>query len=186
MNETPEQIRESADQQRSALTKELGLTLELKPIPQPDADKVGYKDMCFKYEAAVLKDGKPVITTPFSTGIGWTTSSKGDGWPFTFPKTCLLGDELLRRLMKGEKKLIQDGIWFWAKQPTLDDVLSSLLLEGAALDQHFEDWAADCGYDPDSRKAYGVWEECCTIGRKLNSALGREAVEKLREAYQDY
>ena len=53
--------------------------------------------------------------------------------------------------------------------PKLDDVLHSLLSDGSAYfdAQLFEDWAADLGYDPDSRKAEAIWRAFAQGGSHL-------------------
>lgn len=56
-------------------------------------------------------------------------------------------------------------------EPTADDVAESLELDAIALDMPFEEWAADLGYDSDSRRALATYEAC----RKL-AAEWRELV----------
>ena len=72
--------------------------------------------------------------------------------------------------------------------PKLADVVHSLISDGSAYfdGQSFEEWAGDCGYDTDSRKAEETYRTCDAIGRALVRGLGRETVERLREAAQDY
>ena len=72
--------------------------------------------------------------------------------------------------------------------PNLEDVLSSLLLDGSAYfdAQRFEDWAADLGYDPDSRKAEAIWRACDETGRALARAFTPEELAGLREWASNY
>jgi hypothetical protein len=56
------------------------------------------------------------------------------------------------------------------ESPNYDSVMAYLVRDAEALEQSFEDWASELGYDTDSRKAYAIWEECCNNARKLISA----------------
>lgn len=60
----------------------------------------------------------------------------------------------------------------WDCQRCLLDVLPSLQLDAGDADQPFEDWAIELGYDPDSRKAYKIWEACQAIRHTLRKHLG--------------
>lgn len=57
-----------------------------------------------------------------------------------------------------------------AKSPDYDSVMACLVRDAEALEQTFENWANELGYDTDSKKAYSIWEECCNNARKLISA----------------
>lgn len=70
--------------------------------------------------------------------------------------------------------------------PLLRDVMHCLVSDAEAIDYTFEDWAANCGYDTDSRKAESVYSRCLDIGLRLRRMLGDEKLIALREAYQDY
>lgn len=61
-----------------------------------------------------------------------------------------------------------------AVDPPMADVVHCLISDGEAALQDFEDWANDLGYDPDSRKAYAMWVECCAIGHRLSKVLDVE------------
>ncbi len=74
-----------------------------------------------------------------------------------------------------------------AIQPKLTDVVHSLVMDASVLDSGgFEDWAADLGYDTDSRKAESIYRECLEIALKLRAGLGESVLSELREAAQDY
>lgn len=72
--------------------------------------------------------------------------------------------------------------------PNLNDVCHSLLSDGSAFfdGQRFEDWAADMGYDADSRKAEATFRACDEIGRALSRALSRDQLDGLREWAGNY
>lgn len=73
-------------------------------------------------------------------------------------------------------------------KPKLTDVLHSLLSDGAAYfdGQTFEEWAADLGYDTDSRKAEAMFRECDATGRKMAQAFKPDELEALRNAAAEH
>ena len=58
--------------------------------------------------------------------------------------------------------------------PHASDVIDSLLLDVCGLDQPFESWAADLGYDGDSRKAERIYHECLKTLPRLRALLGHD------------
>jgi hypothetical protein len=71
-------------------------------------------------------------------------------------------------------------------EPTVDDVLHSLLMDGRASDySSFEEWASDFGYDEDSRSAEATYHDCLENGRKIQKLLGDD-VAYFEEKYEDY
>ena len=42
------------------------------------------------------------------------------------------------------------------------------------------------GYDPDSRKAEGIYRACLELALKLRNGLGEKLLAELREAVADY
>lgn len=63
--------------------------------------------------------------------------------------------------------------------PTLADVLNCLRSDAECGSESFENFCSDCGYDPDSRKAYGIWEACKDSRAKLAALLGPKALRVL-------
>jgi hypothetical protein len=76
----------------------------------------------------------------------------------------------------------RNGVQLKVIPPQTLDVLQSLAMDATALDEKFEDWAANYGYEVDSRKAFATWQKCCDIARDLK-ALGftEEELQALRE-----
>lgn len=70
--------------------------------------------------------------------------------------------------------------------PTAASVLYCLLSDAAAIDQSFDDWAGDFGYDTDSRKALATYEACCDTGRELRRIFTPAQRAELSELLQDY
>jgi hypothetical protein len=59
-------------------------------------------------------------------------------------------------------------------RPDPADVLSSLMLDASGYEnaETFEEWAADYGFDADSRKAEALYKQVGTLTRKLKRFLG--------------
>ena len=58
------------------------------------------------------------------------------------------------------------------REPDAASVLSCLLSDADALQYSFEEWAANLGYDPDSRKAERIYQLCVRQGERLKRLLG--------------
>lgn len=69
--------------------------------------------------------------------------------------------------------------------PDLAGLLACLSMDASALDTDFEDWAAELGYNPDSRKDHALWEECRSQSRRYKKCVG-EHFDTIAEALQDY
>lgn len=59
-------------------------------------------------------------------------------------------------------------------EPEAMDVLDCLCFDASTVEQapFFEEWAGECGYDPDSRKAERVWKAVGYQTRALRKFLG--------------
>jgi hypothetical protein len=69
--------------------------------------------------------------------------------------------------------------------PELPGLLHCLTMDASALDVDFEEWAADLGYNPDSRKDHALYEECRSQSRRFKKCVG-EHFDAIAEALQDY
>jgi len=58
--------------------------------------------------------------------------------------------------------------------PRVDDVLDSLLNDAQGGEQTFEDFCAEFGYDPDSRKAERIWRACQLVAKNMKRLLGKD------------
>ena len=68
------------------------------------------------------------------------------------------------------------------REPLTQDVLHCLAADASGLDSAggcFEEWAADYGYDPDSRKAERIFRAVSRQSAKLLKLLGDETYETL-------
>ena len=61
-----------------------------------------------------------------------------------------------------------------AEEPKQADVLSCMISDAYALEEDFEGWAQNLGYDTDSRKAERIYNESRKSGEKLRRLLGKD------------
>jgi hypothetical protein len=136
---------------------------------------------CINWRVTLERNGTPIWSGDYTQGAGHLPGKRNYGQQSVDEreaeiKSCEIGRSVKSGFMPGAS----------LKPPTLTDVLSSLLLDGTADSMSFEDWAANFGYDADSRTAEKTFDECAAIGKALRLGLGAELVEQLREAFQDY
>lgn len=70
--------------------------------------------------------------------------------------------------------------------PDAADVVHCLLMDASGTDETFEDWAGNLGYDPDSRKAEGIFKACRDVAAALRRTFTHEELESLETAFVDY
>lgn len=71
--------------------------------------------------------------------------------------------------------------------PALRDVLYSLVMDANVLHySYFEQWAADFGYDADSREAERTYTACLNQSRALVALIGTAALRDLEAHFTDY
>lgn len=152
------------------------------------------------FDVTVKRAGRPaVIETPYKLGVGHVKLPAAP----SFEMIHVVGDHatagnILDALRRGkrirpeyerEERAIYDAAA--RKQglaPKPADVLHSLLADGEAFfnGQTFEDWAANLGFDPDSRKAEAAYRACDETGRRLARMFSPDDVAQLREAVIEY
>jgi hypothetical protein len=142
------------------------------------------------WRVTVEKNGRAILTTPYSAGTAHTPASKlppsrdrevliaweiENGYPgahvrFDHPQGGRGAWTASRKL--GSKPLLPDAV----------DVFSSLALDSDVLDSpRFEDWASELGYDPDSRSAEAIYRTCLEHALALRAAIGEAALRELRD-----
>lgn len=66
--------------------------------------------------------------------------------------------------------------------PDSVDVIASLVMDSGGIDYSgFDEWAADFGYDPDSRAGFAIYETCLRHGLALRAAIGDSDLCALRD-----
>jgi hypothetical protein len=130
-----------------------------------------------------LSKASAVLTTDYQAGIGHIP-----GYSVLQRQTVDSVDAVRRTCESG--KHYQAGRTYAFKDldpPALRDVLYCLIQDASAIDcPRFEDWAADYGFDTDSRKGEAAYRACLETGLSLRSLIGDAAITTLRGLFQDY
>ena len=68
------------------------------------------------------------------------------------------------------------------QEPTADEVLACLVSDASGIDQDFEGWADDLGYDPETREAEKIYKAVKRQTAKLERFIGSDDdMEALQE-----
>ena len=135
-----------------------------------------------QWRVTLLRDGKPIITTDYGQGIGHLPA---------YTRKALGSNNSVDRMAAIAQELERGKAWphylTAVPGPGMPDVVHSLCLAAEVL-QHrsFEDWAADFGYDADSRKAENIYRSCMQIALQLLNGLGAANLERLQLAAREY
>lgn len=136
------------------------------------------KDMSLNWKVTLLKDGREILTTDYTAGIGHCPSYQPfKGW------TADYINAIRHECERGFKR----GAFRQKILPKPEDVVYSLAMGSGVIDYaKFEDWADEYGYDSDSRKAEATYKDCLSLALQLRNGLGDAALKELQEATQGY
>lgn len=185
---------------RNALISELGLTVESVFVPFSQSRNKGEKLPTLNWRITVKKDGRDVLTTDYSAGSAHCPAYKASTREMGSARSLMRDGAIRFECEHGFAAKASDNANSPAGytvralnphgkqlEPDTVDVLYSLAMDSDVLDAGgFESWAADLGYDTDSRKAEGIYQACLDIALKLRSALGDDGLRRLRDSFQDY
>ena len=179
---------------RAAEIAALGLTVDAVFVPFSQSRNKAEKSPSLNWRVTVKRNGRDVLACDYGAGMAHCPSYNKPApkawrrparmWPgMAAAYECENGFALGLFTSWGgfrsnrEKPILPNPV----------DVLYSLHSDGGALDYAtFEDWAAEYGYDADSRSGEATYRACLEIGLKLRAALGDAGLSKLAEIFQDY
>lgn len=162
--------------------RELGLEVSSEFVPLSRSRNAGKKSPTLNWRVTLTKAGRPVLTTDYSAGSAHAPS-------YQRPATADSAAAVRYECEHGRPD--REG-WVGAKGrgpilPDPVDVLYSLVSDASVLDYPtFEAWAGAWDFDPDSRRAEGIYRECLELALRLRGAVGEEGVRKLAEATEGY
>lgn len=172
---------------------ENGITVESVFVPFSQSRNKDQDHHSLNWRITIKKNGREILTTDYSAGIGHAPSYKATKPPQGYPGNLSMWKRaaIAFETEKGFKmKYTPWGEYPDTSNPILPgscDVIYSLASESNALDYpSFEDWALCFGYDPDSRKGETIYRACLETALKMRAGLGDSALAALREACQDY
>ena len=178
----------------AAVLTGMGLTITAKFVPFSQSRNKDEKTPSLNWKVTVQRNGRDVMECDWMAGCGHCPS---------YGKPVPQGWERNPKSWQPEVIAYECESGFpgrfhhWARgfhgdkakpiMPDLVDVMASLTMDSSVLDAGgFEDWAADFGYDPDSRKAESIYRACLDNALKLRAAIGDSGMGLLRDAFQDY
>jgi hypothetical protein len=168
-----------------AAAKELGLTIDAIFIPWSQSRNKGEKQPSLNWSVTLRRNGREVLTTDYGAGLGHCPAykDKRHGIPgvMTVDRDKAVRYECENGRTAGRVSSCGRIL------PDTCNVLYGLISDADVLDAGgFEDWAANYGYDTDSRKAEDLYRQCLETALKLRNHLGEAGLEKLRQASEDY
>lgn len=161
------------------------LSLSYEFVPFSRSRKAKEKNPSLNWVVTLKRGARAVLSTDYMAGMAHCPA-------YNDPK---LGTQNCIDRMDAIKRECETGFSckvsiLHGKKPILPDafsVMHSLVLDADVLDAGgFEDWAANYGYDTDSRKAEALYRTCLDSALKLRAGIGDETLSALREALQDY
>jgi hypothetical protein len=188
-----------ADKVRAACNA-LGLTIRAEFVPFSKSRNAKPRDgqdkpwRSLNWNITLERNGRDVMTTEYSAGEGNCPASK---LPATALRRAQYTDATARRMAvdheieTGREARFTFGGYLKQNgpqiQPDAPSVIMSLVLDSSVLDAgSFEDWAAEYGYDTDSRSAERTYQACLKTALKLRAAIGEVGLELLRAAGEDF
>ena len=171
--------------QSETVAASLGLTMTAEFVPlsrSRNAVKGGPKkvsDLSLNWRVT-LSRGRQSMTIDYQQGIG---HMPGYRWKNSY--TLHEFDAMVYAAEKGRSGHDSNQLanrTYPLPPPSLADILSCLSSDASVLDcNSFEEWAMEYGYDPDSRKAESVYQECLKQSLAFRNLVGNENVSAFRE-----
>lgn len=171
-----------------ALLEMLGLRMTAEFVPFSKSRHAGESTPSLNWKITIFRGDHPILTADFFMGCAHCPGYK--------QRETYDSKEVVKwECEHGRKGRLYGSIGVAAAgataqsraanklEPPPGDVLAALVSDGTAVDfSSFEEWASDCGYEPDSRKAEAVYKACLDTGLKLRAAVGDDGWRDLREA----
>ena len=161
------------------------LRMEAVFVPFRESRNKNEKNKSLNWKVSIFSGSRKILETDYSAGIAHCPAYSKK-WPYAYEKNLAIELEVTT----GFQSIMKYGTVASTKIPILPDlrsVLHSLVLDGSAIDLGgFENWAAEFGFDIDSRKVFDTYQVCFSIGMNLINAIGISGYKELQEAFADY
>ena len=162
------------------------LRMEAVFVPFRESRNKNEKNKSLNWKVSIFSGSRKILETDYSAGIGHCPAYSKK-WESTYEKNVAIELETSRGLRSVKKHWTIDSTQVDPILPDFKSVLHSLVLDGSAIDAGgFENWAAEFGYDIDSRKAFDTYQACFSTGMNLVNAIGISGYKELQEAFADY
>lgn len=150
------------------------LTIDAVFVPWSMSRNAGNNQPSLNWKITLKKNDKPILTTDYMQGCAHCPSYKQGSRKWedaqVVKKECETGQYRMRPIL-----------------PSLPDFLACIVLDSEAIDYPtFEDYAANLGIDPDSRKGEASYRQCIETALKLRAAMGEDGLQELRTLCADW
>ncbi len=179
-------------QEFEQIVKRLGLKIETQFVPFSISRNAESKQKSLNWKVT-LSSIRNKMTFDYSKGVGHLPYPSG--YQLSGHQRTVVNQAIDSAVETGIARKIARGAMAYTimpgkeefPTPTLQEVLHSLTEDTLVMHYlTYEEWAADFGYDPDSRKGEKVYEECRTQASKLSDVLGgTDKIQNLREILQE-
>lgn len=160
------------------------LSLSYDFVPFSHSRNAKEKNPSLNWVVTLKRGDRVVLSTDYMAGMAHCPAYSAPGLGM---QNCIMRMDAIKSECETGHEYKEHG---WQKNPITPDVCSvmhCLVLDADVIDAGgFENWAADHGYDTDSRKAEATYRACLDTALKLRTGLGSDTLSALREALQDY
>lgn len=147
--------------------------------------------MCAKCGSTRRLTPRDILTTNYSAGAAHCPGYNAKA-PATWDDSAVAHQRaaIAFEVEEGREAKWMFGAFSRKSKPILPDaanVIYVLVSDAGVLDcSTYEEWAGETGYDPDSRKGEAIYRACLEVALKLRNGIGEAALQRLRDASQDY
>lgn len=172
----------------------LGVKAEFVPLSQ--SRNKAAKTPSLNWRVTLTRDGRDILTTDYGAGHGHCPAYKlrkiGEQdryWRRSFDQ--VQRDAIAKECETGRLHVIDSRGDIIRKTvhilPDECDVIYSLVRDSDVLNYaSFEEWAANFGYDADSRSSEKIYQACRAIALQLRNGLVEKAFFELQQACHNY
>lgn len=166
---------------------EHAITMKAEPMPtRTDRAPEEWDEQASHFRVTLTKDGRS-MSAQYSMGSGHLAAYireriKGKILPWHINERD--AERALHRVVSVHDKQVYNELvqrYGNGFAPKAESVLDSLAMDASSYEnaRNFEDFAAEFGYDTDSRKAEAMYRACGDTAKELRHLLGRDGYENL-------
>jgi hypothetical protein len=135
-------------------------------------------------------DERHALTTDYTAGGGHCPANKSKPKSVE-PSSLSFVEAIKHECETGRAVQWRSDCTFYASSTAIEcdlvSVFASMIMDTDVLEAgSFEEWAADFGYDTDSRKAETTYNDCLKSALKIRAALGADKLRAAREVCADF